>query len=234
MYLNNIIAASILVASASAKASEAIPYKLAAKSLNPFGNQAYGLTKRQSGYQPSQTFCSGYGTCAEACGTGYETCASNDGDLHCFDPTVKETCCPTGTGDSCSEGYYCTQATDLTVWCCPDGMDLTACAAIYSLTGVLQSVTPSSVASASASTIPTTSASVTTSDIVSPPAYTTPTTPPVASLSATKTGGGSNATFTGSTTATATLSVFTGMAGKMEKWVGGSVLVAAVGMGLLL
>lgn len=113
-------------------------------------------------------------------------------------------------------------------------MDLTACAAIYSLTGVLQSVTPSSVASASASTIPTTSASVTTSDIVSPPAYTTPTTPPVASLSATKTGGGSNATFTGSTTATATLSVFTGIAGKMEKWVGGSVLVAAVGMGLLL
>ena len=93
MYFNTLIAASILAVSASATASEPMPYKLAARSLNPFA-----LTKRQSGYQPSQTFCSGYGTCAEACGTGYETCASTDGDLHCFDPTVKETCCPTGTG----------------------------------------------------------------------------------------------------------------------------------------
>lgn len=98
MHFNTLIAASILAVSASATASEPMPYKLAARSLNPFGNQAYGLTKRQSGYQPSQTFCSGYGTCAEACGTGYETCASTDGDLHCFDPTAKETCCPTGTG----------------------------------------------------------------------------------------------------------------------------------------
>ncbi|KAF7868339.1 hypothetical protein EAF04_004871 [Stromatinia cepivora] len=230
MHFNILIAASILVASASAIAPEGVPYKLAARSLN----SAYGLTKRQSGYQPSQTFCSGTGTCAEACGTGYETCASTDRDLHCFDPTAKETCCPTGTGDSCSEGYYCTQATDRTVWCCPDGMDLTACAAIYSLTGVLQSITPSSIASASGSALPTTPASATTSDILSTPVYTTTTTPPVGSHGATKTSGGSNVTLTGSTTATASLPTFTGMAGKMDKWVGGSVLVAAIGMGLLL
>lgn len=142
----------------------------------------------------------------------------------------------TQTEDSCSEGYYCTQATDLTVWCCPDGMDLTACAAIYSLTGVLQSVTPSSVAPASSppTIIPSAHASVTTSDILSLPAYTVPTTPPVGSHGATKTSGGSNVTFTGSSTATATPPVFTGMAGTMDKWVGGSVLIAAVGMGLLL
>ncbi|KAA8573603.1 hypothetical protein MFRU_001g04300 [Monilinia fructicola] len=232
MHFNTFIAASVLAASVSATVSEGMPYKLAARSLNP----AHGLAKRQSGYQPSQTFCSGYGTCAEACGTGYETCASTDGDLHCFDPTAKETCCPTGTGDSCSEGYYCTQATDLTVWCCPDGMDLTACAAIYSLTGVLQSVTPSSVAPASSppTIIPSAHASVTTSDILSLPAYTVPTTPPVGSHGATKTSGGSNVTFTGSSTATATPPAFTGMAGTMDKWVGGSVLIAAVGMGLLL
>lgn len=94
MYFNTLIVASILAASASATLPEGVPYKLAIRSLNP----AYGLVKRQSGYQPSQTFCSGYGTCAEACGTGYETCASTDGDVHCFNPTVKETCCPTGTG----------------------------------------------------------------------------------------------------------------------------------------
>ncbi|QSZ34136.1 hypothetical protein DSL72_005724 [Monilinia vaccinii-corymbosi] len=231
MHFNTIIAASILAASTSATAPEGMPYKLAAKSLN----SAYGLIKRQSGYQPSQTFCSGYGTCAEACGTGYETCASTDGGLHCFDPTVKETCCPTGTGDSCSEGYYCTQATDLTVWCCPDGMDLAACAAIYSLTGVLQSVTASPVASASDSTatIPTTDASVTASDVLSLPTYTIPTTSPVGSHGATKTSGGSNVTFTGSSSmATATPPVFTGVAGKMDNWVGGSVLIAAVGVGV--
>ncbi|ESZ98549.1 hypothetical protein SBOR_1081 [Sclerotinia borealis F-4128] len=231
MHFNTLIAASILAASASATAPEGMPYKLAAKSLNP----AYGLVKRQSGYQPSQTFCSGYGDCAEACGTGYETCASTDGSLHCFDPTAKETCCPTGTGDSCSEGYYCTQATDLTVWCCPDGMDLTACAAIYSLTGVLQSVAPSSIASASS--VPTTHASVTTSDILSLPAYTTSTTSPVGSHGATKTGGGSNVTLTGSSTATATQAAFTGMAGRIlgvDGWVGGCMLVAVVGMGVLL
>ncbi|EDN96664.1 hypothetical protein SS1G_01590 [Sclerotinia sclerotiorum 1980 UF-70] len=189
-------------------APEVLPYKLAAKSLNP----AYGLTKRQAGYQPSQTFCSGTGTCAKACGTGYETCASTDGDLHCFNPTAKETCCPTGTGDSCSEGYYCTQATDITVWCCPNGMDLTACAAIYSLTGVLQSVAPSSVAFATGSAIPTILASPTTSDTLSSPVSTTTTTPPVGSHGATKTGGGSNGTFTGSTTTTASPPAFTGMA----------------------
>ncbi|KAI9647518.1 hypothetical protein NHQ30_003903 [Ciborinia camelliae] len=231
MHFKTLIAAFILAAFASATVKEGIPYKLAAKSLNP----AYSLVKRQSGYQPSQTFCSGYGTCAEACGTGYETCASTDGDLHCFDPTAKETCCPTGT-DSCSEGYYCTQATDLTVWCCPDGMDLVACAAIYSLTGVLQSVAPSSVAPASGSPtiIPTTHASVTATDLLSLPGYTTPTTPPIGSQSATKTSGESNVTFTGSSTATLTPPSFTGMAGKMDKWVGGSVLIAAVGMRLLL
>lgn len=115
-------------------------------------------------------------------------------------------------------------------------MDLTACAAIYSLTGVLQSVTASSVVSASSSptTIPTASASLTTSDISILPVYTSSTTPPVGSHGATKTSGGNNVTFTGSSTATATPPEFTGMAGKLDRWVGGSVLIAAAGMGLLL
>jgi hypothetical protein len=93
MYFSLVTITSLLaVASATAELKQ--PYKLAAKSLN----QEFGFMKRQSGYQPSQTFCSGFGTCAEACGTGYETCSSTDGDLHCFNPTASESCCSSGTG----------------------------------------------------------------------------------------------------------------------------------------
>ncbi|KAM3084255.1 hypothetical protein ACMFMG_001640 [Clarireedia jacksonii] len=227
----NFLAITSLLAVASATAELKQPYKLAAKSVN----QAFGFSKRQAGYQPSQTFCSGSGTCAEACGTGYETCPSTDGGHHCFNPTASESCCPTGTGDSCSEGYYCTQATDLTVWCCPDGMDLVSCAAIYSLTGSLQSIgasTPAPVSSTPApvfstlSPIPpirTTAADVTTTSVKSSTTVT-----PISTVSPTKSGNGT-------ITATSSSIPFTGMAaGRGDIWVAGSVLVVAVGWGLLL
>jgi len=89
MLFNTITVSSLFVASALAVASPA-PYKLGSMSFN----NAFGLNKRQAGYQPTQTYCSPGDTCAEACGATYEQCVSSDGDLHCYDPTIKQSCCP--------------------------------------------------------------------------------------------------------------------------------------------
>jgi len=122
------------------------------------------LIKRQDGYEPTETYCSDGDTCAEACGATYQTCPSNDGFLHCFDPTQGELCCPDGTGNACDAGYYCTQDASGDTWCCPDGDSLAACAAAYSITGVLvaePTATSTSVALvATSSVVPTTSAYV--------------------------------------------------------------------------
>lgn len=131
---------SLLTAVAlAAPEPEPKPYKLGFMSSNP---TLLDLMKRQAGYQPTQHKCGNGATCADACGAGYITCPSNDGQTHCYDPDIKETCCPDGTGNSCSDGYFCTQDATGGTWCCPDGMSLAACAAAYSLTGTLVSETP--------------------------------------------------------------------------------------------
>jgi len=140
-----------------------MPYRIGVMSINP----AFGLAKRQAGYEPSQTECGSGDTCAEACGTGYVQCASNDGGMHCFNPDIKETCCPDGTGNSCSDGYYCTKDSTGNPWCCPNGMDLAACAAAYSITGSLQSET----AAPTSSSAPTSAPSSVSVSLSSSPSY---------------------------------------------------------------
>jgi hypothetical protein len=148
MLFNTFVAVSIFGASALGAASPA-PYKLGKMSIN----SAFGLMKRQAGYQPTQTFCGPGADCAASCGAGYVQCPSTDSTLHCFDPDVKQSCCPDGTGNSCDDGYYCTSLSqDGSTWCCPNGMTLAQCAAAYSLTGSLVSETPTASASAAAST----------------------------------------------------------------------------------
>ncbi|PQE24214.1 hypothetical protein CJF31_00002440 [Rutstroemia sp. NJR-2017a BVV2] len=114
-------------------------------------------------------------------------------------------------------------------------MDLASCAAIYSLTGSLQSIgvsTPAPVSTLSPiASIPTTAAGVTTSSVkpstTSVKPSTTATTP-IGTISPTKPGNGT-------ITTTSTPIPFTGMAaGRADSWVAGSVLVFAVGWGLLL
>jgi len=156
------LAASSLFVVAALGSPEPAPYKLGSMSLN----RAFGLDKRQSGYQPTQTICGTGDTCAIACGATYETCASNDGNLHCFDPSVQQTCCPNLTGDACDLGYYCTADTLGATWCCPDGMDLAACAAVYSLTDALVSqVATSAPASSTPSSSPESTSVLTTSSV---------------------------------------------------------------------
>jgi len=194
---SNILTLSTLVLAAFATA-EPKPYKLGKMSLN----NAHGvLDKRQAGYAPSQTYCNAGDTCEVACGPTYIQCASSDGDLHCYDPTIQETCCPDGTGNSCDEGYYCTSDSTGGTWCCPNGLSLTACAAAYSLTGPLFSETQASTAA------PSTTPSSSPASVTATPTTTTtiPTSAPTSSTSTssvpvvTKTAGGAgNGTVTSS------------------------------------
>jgi hypothetical protein len=115
MLFSTFAISSVFVASAVA-AAEPAPYKLGKMSMN----QAFGLMRRQAGYQPTQTNCGLGPDCASACGAGYSECASSDGDLHCYNPTVQQTCCPDGTGNSCDAGFFCTSDAEGGSWCCPD------------------------------------------------------------------------------------------------------------------
>jgi hypothetical protein len=95
MLFNALAMSSLFVAVAVAVAApEPAPYRIGSKSLNP----AFGLAKRQAGYQPTQTYCGPGNTCAESCGADYVQCPSTDGYLHCYDPSIKDTCCSDGTG----------------------------------------------------------------------------------------------------------------------------------------
>ncbi|KAH7370609.1 hypothetical protein BKA65DRAFT_488876 [Rhexocercosporidium sp. MPI-PUGE-AT-0058] len=139
--------AAIILLGAALVTAEPAPYKLGSISKNP----SHGLGRRQdAGYSPTQTYCGPGSDCASSCGATYIQCASSDDALHCYDPTIKESCCPDGTGNSCEAGYFCTSDTSGDTWCCPDGMDLVSCAAAYSLTDVLVS----QVATAAPSSIP--------------------------------------------------------------------------------
>ncbi|KAF2183408.1 hypothetical protein K469DRAFT_635392 [Zopfia rhizophila CBS 207.26] len=91
------------------------------------------MMKRQGGYYPTTHLCGKGDTCAEACGPTQVQCPSESG-LYCYDPTIGDHCCPDGTGNSCSKGYYCTTDGRSNTYCCPDGMDTADCAASYSLT----------------------------------------------------------------------------------------------------
>ncbi|KAK2070257.1 hypothetical protein P8C59_004769 [Phyllachora maydis] len=125
-----------------AAADEPRPYKL--EPLHKMSiHDMFGVVRRQtpsgsnSGYQPAQSVCGDGNTCAEACGAGFETCASSDSAVHCYNPAVQQTCCPDKSGNSCDAGFYCTQDTAKNTWCCPNALDLAACAAAYTVTGGL-------------------------------------------------------------------------------------------------
>ncbi|RDW71389.1 hypothetical protein BP6252_07952 [Coleophoma cylindrospora] len=149
MQITNITRFSILFTAVLGSAAPK-PYKLGSGAFN----KALGLSRRyEQGYQPTQDTCGSGSTCSEACGKGYITCDSSvDEGSHCFNPDAGEKCCPNNSGDSCAQGYYCTEDSKHTTWCCPDGTDLASCAAAYYLTDTLvsQTVAPTTVSSASA------------------------------------------------------------------------------------
>ncbi|KAK4240907.1 hypothetical protein C8A03DRAFT_12804 [Achaetomium macrosporum] len=165
------VAAFAALTFAASVAAEPMPYK--PNMMKTSVRDLFGVVRRQdgSGYQPEQAMCGEGATCAEACGAGYTTCASGDNQVHCFNPTAGEICCPDKSGNSCDAGYYCTSDKEGETWCCPEGMDLAACAAAYSVTGGLVSQTPAptttSTTSSSSTAPPTTTSTSSTSSISS-------------------------------------------------------------------
>jgi len=161
----------MLAKSFSALAVLALTANVAAEPLRPYQpqvmkmsvRQLFGVVRRDDknpGYQPEEAFCGAGNNCQEACGDGYTTCASKDSEIHCFNPSAQQTCCPNGAGDSCEAGYYCASDKKQGTWCCPDAMDLEACAAAYEVKGGLTAQTPpspSSSAPASTSSAPASS-----------------------------------------------------------------------------
>lgn len=147
MHFRTAASAAILACAAHAIA-EPQPYKLAVMPV-----LGMSLSRRDTnGYQPEQSVCGDGDTCSEACGAGYTECAAVDDSIHCFNPEAKQQCCQDGTGNSCDDGYYCTQDTKQQTWCCPDNMDLAACAAAYNVDGGLKTPEVSTSAPAPTST----------------------------------------------------------------------------------
>ncbi|KAF4513422.1 hypothetical protein G6O67_000695 [Ophiocordyceps sinensis] len=127
------------------------------------------------GYLPKLTKCDKDGdSCAAVCGAGYDRCASSKpNETHCFNPTVGESCCMDGSGNSCVEGFFCTNSLDKKNWCCPDNMSLEQCATKYGVTNGLQLAKPSST---STPPVPSSTSSVIPTSTPSPPTTTTTTT----------------------------------------------------------
>lgn len=94
------IAALAALTFAANVAAEPMPYK--PTMMKTSARSLFGLMRRddQSGYQPEPTMCGDGNTCAEACGTGYETCSSVDSQIHCFNPAAGELCCPDKSGST--------------------------------------------------------------------------------------------------------------------------------------
>jgi hypothetical protein len=123
-------------------AAEPAPYK--PMIMKTSVRQLFGVVRRDDtpGYQPTQAVCGDGLTCEEACGAGYTTCASTDEEVHCYNPAAAEICCPNESGNSCDAGYYCTSDNEGETWCCPNNLDVKACAAAYDITGGLVKQTP--------------------------------------------------------------------------------------------
>lgn len=93
MMFKSVTAVAFLAVASHALADEAATFKMSAREL-------FGMGRRQTdtGYTPTDTFCGMGATCAEACGAGFEMCASNDNSIHCFNAQAKQICCPDGSG----------------------------------------------------------------------------------------------------------------------------------------
>ncbi|KAF2732411.1 hypothetical protein EJ04DRAFT_578370 [Polyplosphaeria fusca] len=185
---------------------------LAAEFYSP-ANTFGAMMKRQGGYHPTTHLCGQGETCQEACGPTYVQCPSDSG-LYCYDESQGYHCCPDGTGNSCKPGYYCTSDGAGATYCCPDGMSTSDCAAAYSLTVSLISLTEAPVPTSESSGSPAVTPVSTTPIHVSYPSGGT--TAPVYPTG--------NATFT-----TASPSQFTGAAAKV---VGGGMAVLAGAAGI--
>jgi hypothetical protein len=162
------IAALSLALAPALSLAEPQPYLLRAATHN----ELFGLMKRQEGYAPKPHTCGAGATCAEACGPTQIECPSDSGK-HCYDPSIKQICCSDGSGLACDDGYFCTTDSAGGTWCCPDGLDLVACAAMYTVTGLSSLSAYAAPTGAPDTTAPPTNVTTTTTAAPAPPANST-------------------------------------------------------------
>ena len=92
------IAALAALTFAANVAAEPMPYKPSV--VKTSARALFGIVRRDDGYQPEEAVCGDGNTCEEACGAGYQTCAPANDQIHCFNPTVGEICCPDLSGST--------------------------------------------------------------------------------------------------------------------------------------
>jgi len=141
MFAKSISALAVLAFAVNGLA-EPMPYKPQMLKSSSVRDMFFVRREDVSVYRPTQAMCNQGHTCAEACGDGYATCSSGDSQVHCYNPQAAETCCPDGSGNSCDAGFYCTSDTTSDTYCCPNAMDVVACAKAYNLSGGLVKQTP--------------------------------------------------------------------------------------------
>ncbi|KAK3997381.1 hypothetical protein QBC44DRAFT_93988 [Cladorrhinum sp. PSN332] len=157
MQIKTITTALAALAFASDVAAKLQPYKVQEVKMST--RQLFGVVRREEpGYQPESAVCGSGNTCEEACGSGYQTCASVDSEVHCFNKDAGQICCPDKSGNSCDAGYYCAADKAAGTWCCPDDMNLEECAKAYKVDGglIAQSAAPEPTTSSSSSAAPAT------------------------------------------------------------------------------
>jgi hypothetical protein len=98
MLFNVIVVSSFLVATALAWA-EPTAYMMGM----PSENNPFGIRKRQSGYQPTETACSPGTDCADSCGPGSVLCDDSGNpdpsfSFYCYNPGLGDTCCSDRSG----------------------------------------------------------------------------------------------------------------------------------------
>lgn len=98
MLFNVIVVSSFLVATASA-VTQPTGYMMG----RPSENNPFGILRRQSGYQPTETACSPGSTCEESCGPGSQLCDDSSNPdpsfaFYCYNPGQGDTCCSDRSG----------------------------------------------------------------------------------------------------------------------------------------
>lgn len=150
MQYRSITSLALMALATTATAQQSRVFTRASQSVREFD-----IFARQSdGYQPEDEICGGEGsTCAEACGDGYQECASSDESVHCYNPAQEESCCASGNGSSCLSSFFCARDSETGTFCCPGGSSLEECAVEFGVVGALVSDAPAAPTSSSSSAV---------------------------------------------------------------------------------
>ncbi|KAG6009585.1 hypothetical protein E4U21_001952 [Claviceps maximensis] len=230
MLFQTIASLAVLATAANAASTgpQAKPYRLAVMAL-----PGQSLMRRDtSGYKPDQKHCKAGNTCAEACGATYAQCPGGLPDVaHCFNPAIGQSCCTDNSGNSCDAGFYCTHDDKKQTWCCPNGMDLNACAAAFSVAGLVPATAqpaPSTSSTSTSTTSTSTRISTTSTTSTSTTSSTTSHTPTPTTTSAPLTTAAHSTTTAQNTTTAKHTTICSASLGNSTAWAGSNSTIVSL------